>query len=135
MEKLSAAAAEAIHRVKGTKRQGVRLGNWLSADQAQDLLNLPDTKTLKGKRDQALLAILLGAGLRRTEVADLTIGHFQQKDGRRVIVDIIGKHGRVRSVPIAAWVKSAVDFWTEAAGTKPAAYSDRSTKATSSPNQ
>lgn len=115
IQQLDAAAAEAIRRVKGTKRQGVRLGNWLSADQAQDLLNLPDTQTLKGKRDQALLAILLGAGLRRTEAADLTIGHFQQREGRWVIVDIIGKHGRVRSVPIAAWVKGAVDIWTDAA--------------------
>src|SRR6185312_11284284 len=47
---LSPALASAIYKVKGAKRQGVRLGNWLSHDQAQQLLDLPATQTLKGKR-------------------------------------------------------------------------------------
>jgi integrase len=113
---LSPITAEAIRRVKGAKRQGVRLGNWLTLAQAQELLLLPDTKTLKGLRDQAILAVLLGAGLRRSETAVLTVEHFQQREGRWVIVDILGKHGRVRSVPVAAWIKAAVDRWTAAAG-------------------
>jgi len=54
--------AAAIGKVKGATRKGVRIGNWLSASQAEDLLLLPDTDTLKGKRDRALLGVLLGAG-------------------------------------------------------------------------
>jgi len=108
--------AESIRRVKGAKRQGVRLGNWLNQEQAQELLDCPDTKTLKGKRDQAMLAVLLGAGLRRGEVASLTVEHFGQREGRWVICDLLGKHGRVRSVPIAGWIKAAADRWIEAAG-------------------
>jgi integrase/recombinase XerD len=62
------------------------------------------------------IAVLLGAGLRRSEVAALTVEHMQQRDGRWVIVDLLGKHGRVRSLPIASWIKCAVDRWMEAAG-------------------
>ena len=56
--------AAGIARVKGPRAPGRRLGNWLSRQQAEQLLHLPDTQTLRGKRDQALLAVLLGCGLR-----------------------------------------------------------------------
>ena len=108
--------AQAIQGVKGAPIKGARMGKWLSRTQAQELLDAPDASTLKGKRDVALLAVLLGAGLRRGEVAALTVEHIQQRDGRWVIVDLLGKHGRVRSVPIASWIKCAIDRWTEAAG-------------------
>jgi site-specific recombinase XerD len=110
--------AASIRRVKGAKRSGVRIGNWLTQTQAEFLLNRPDTETLKGKRDQALLALLLGAGLRRGETATLTLKHVQQREGRWVLVDLVGKHGRVRSVPISSWIKAAIDRWTSAAGIK-----------------
>jgi site-specific recombinase XerD len=74
--------ASGITRVKGVASKGVRLGNWLTVKQAQTLLNAPDTTTTKGLRDRAILAVLLGCGLRRSEVAALTIGHIQQRDGR-----------------------------------------------------
>ena len=108
--------AQAIRGVNGAAIKGTRMGKWLTRAQAQELLDAPDASTLKGQRDVALLAVLLGAGLRRGEVAALTVGHIQQREGCWVIVDLLGKHGRVRSVPIASWIKCAVDRWTEAAG-------------------
>ena len=78
--------AAGISRVKGAKSKGVRMGNWLSLRQAQALLNAPDTATKKGLRDRAMLAILLGCGLRRSEVAALTLRHIQQRDNRWCIV-------------------------------------------------
>src|SRR5215469_7675922 len=108
--------AAGITRVKGVASKGVRLGNWLSAKQAQALLNTPDVSTTKGLRDRAILAVLLGCGLRRSEVAALTFGHVQQRDGRWCIVDLVGKHGRVRTVPMPTWVKVAIDAWTTVAG-------------------
>jgi hypothetical protein len=67
--------------VKGVASKGVRLGNWLSVQQAQKLLNAPEPTTANGLRDRAILAVLLGCGLRRSEVAALTVGHVQQRDG------------------------------------------------------
>jgi len=57
---LSPELAAGIQRVKGAKKFEVRLGNWLTADQCRSLLRAPDGQTLKGRRDRAILAILLG---------------------------------------------------------------------------
>jgi site-specific recombinase XerD len=108
--------AAGIRRVKSAKTQGIRVGNWLSLRQAQALLSAPDITTLRGLRDRAILAILLGCGLRRSEVAALTFTHLQQRDGRWCIVDPIGKHGRVRTAPMPTWVKVAIDAWSSPAG-------------------
>jgi integrase len=108
--------ANGITRVKGVASKGVRLGNWLSLKQAQALLNAPDITTKKGLRDRAIIAVLLGCGLRRSEVSALTLKHIQQRDGRWCIVDLRGKHGRVRTVPMPTWVKVAIDTWTSPAG-------------------
>src|SRR6202050_908253 len=108
--------AAGIARIKGVRSQGVRVGNWLSLLQAQTLLNTPDIRTKKGLRDRAMFAALLGCGLRRSEVTALTMRHVQQRDSRWCIVDLIGKHGRVRTIPMPAWVKNAIDAWTCAAG-------------------
>src|ERR1700690_1020193 len=104
--------AAGISRVKSAKSVGIRMGNWLSARQAQALLNAPDITTLKGLRDRAILGVLLGCGLRRSEAANLTFAHLQQRESRWCIVDLVGKHGRVRTIPMPAWVKNAIDAWT-----------------------
>jgi integrase len=107
--------AAAISRVKGAKQAGIRAGQWLTREQAEDLLSAPDPATRKGRRDRALLAVLIGCGLRRREAAALTVDHIQMRDARWVIVDLIGKGGRVRTVPMPSWTKSAIDSWTGAA--------------------
>ena len=105
------ATAEAIARAEGVRTEGKRLGNWLSQKQAQALLDAPDIETVKGLRDRAILAVLLGCGLRREECAALTVEHLQQRDGRWVIVDLVGKRSKVRSVPMPSWAKAAIDEW------------------------
>jgi integrase/recombinase XerD len=106
--------AAGIARIKGVRSQGVRVGNWLSVHQAQTLLNTPDVTTKKGLRDRAMFAALLGCGLGRSEVTALTVRHVHQRDNRWCIVDLIGKHGRVRTIPMPSWVKNAIDAWTSA---------------------
>ena len=113
---LDSAVAAGIDQVPGVKQQGTRAGNWLTKAQAEALINVPDAATLKGRRDRALLALLVGCGLRRGEAVALTVGHIQQRDGRWVIVDLRGKHGRLRTIAVPAWVKQAVDLWCQAAG-------------------
>jgi site-specific recombinase XerD len=107
--------ANGIKNVKGIRQEGRRSGNWLTQDQAQTLLNTPDTSTLKGLRDRAILAILVGCGLRRQEAARLTFNHIQQRDGRWVIVDLVGKRNKTRSIPMPNWAKQAIDEWALAA--------------------
>lgn len=113
---LPATTAASVCRVKGAKQLGVRSGNWLTSEQTQKTLFAPDVTTLQGMRDRALLAVLFGCGLRRSEACALTFGHIAQREGRWVIVDLVGKGGRVRTVPMPAWVKVAIDRWTAAAG-------------------
>jgi len=113
---LDSAVAAGIDQVPGVRQQGTRAGNWLTKAQAGALINCPDAATMKGKRDRALLALLVGCGLRRGEAVALTIDHIQQRDGRWVIVDLRGKHGRLRTIAVPAWVKQAVDLWCDAAG-------------------
>ena len=113
---LSPELAAGIRRVKGAKKRGVRLGNWLTETQARNLLQLPDAQTLKGKRDRALLAVLLGCGLRRRELADLTFDHLQRREDHWAIVDLVGKGGHIRTVPVPDWVKQTIDEWAAGAG-------------------
>jgi len=108
--------ANGIVRVKGVRQDGHRVGFWLTRDQAQALLDLPDTSTVKGVRDRAILAVLLGCGLRREEAAHLTFEHIRQLEGRWVIADLQGKRNKVRSVPMPSWAKAAIDAWAAAAG-------------------
>ena len=113
---LDPVTAAAVDQVPGARQQGTRTGNWITQAQAQALLHAPDMQSLKGKRDRAILALLIGCGLRRAEAAALTLDHLQQRDGRWAIVDLRGKHGRIRTVPAPAWVKQGIDVWLQAAG-------------------
>jgi len=86
------------------KKLGVRLGNWLTAEQGQALWQAPNQEQMKGKRDRALLALLLACGLRRHELASLTGAHLQQREEHWAIVDLSGKNGHVRTIPVPDWV-------------------------------
>jgi site-specific recombinase XerD len=113
---LDAATVTGIQAVPGIKERGHRVGNWLTTAQTAALVDAPDLTTLKGKRDRAMLALLVGCGLRRAEAAALTLGHLQNRAGRPVILDLRGKHGRLRTVTVPAWVQEAVTNWCAAAG-------------------
>jgi site-specific recombinase XerD len=54
--------------VKGVRRLGVRLGDWLTADRGRRLLRQNDLMTVRERRDHAMLAVLIGCGLRRGEL-------------------------------------------------------------------
>jgi site-specific recombinase XerC len=84
---------------------------------AQELSSLPDQESLKGNREGAILALLLGCGLRRTELlSEVKVGAIGQRENRWVLVDISGKGKRVRSVAVPASVKATIDACPIAAG-------------------
>jgi len=113
---LSPELAAGISRVKGVKQLGFRIGNLLSADESSAVLSRARGTTLRAKRDYAMLAVLFGCGLRRSELVGLDVNDVQLRQGHWVIVDLIGKGGDIRTVPIPIWVKAALDDWTAAAG-------------------
>jgi integrase len=113
---LSSDLAAGIRRVKGVRNLGVRLGNWLNAEQSLALWQAPNSKDLKGKRDRALLAVLLACGLRRHEAVDLRIEHLEQREEHWAIVNLKGKAGHVRTVPVPDWVMEQLRIWLNASG-------------------
>ena len=113
---LSPELVAGIGSVNGVKQLGFRSGNWLSLDHSPEILSHALGEGLGAKRDYAMLAMLLGCGLRRSELADLDIDEVQTREGHWAIVGLIGKGGRIRTVPIPQWVKQALDLWISAAG-------------------
>ena len=113
---LSPELVTGIRRVKGVKRLGRKIGNWLTGNQAQELLNAVSQNTLQGRRDGAMLGLLLGCGLRRSEVVGLRLDQLQLRDSHWVIVDLVGKGGRIRTVPVPNWCKGLVDVWLRDSG-------------------
>jgi integrase len=108
--------AARIITVPNVPEHGQRLGHWLSADQTRKLLAVPDRGTMIGLRDFAIFSVLVYCALRRDEAARLDTCHIQMREGRWVIADLVGKHGRIRTVPLPAPAKEAIDDWTAAAG-------------------
>jgi site-specific recombinase XerD len=95
-----------IRRVKGPKSLGIRLGNWLTADQAKTLWQVPDPSTLKGKRDRALPGILLGCGLRRREAAELDVGHLQRREDQWATLEMVGKAATFERCPFLTGLRA-----------------------------
>ena len=86
------------------------------AERGQTLWQAPNQEQTKGKRDRALLALLLACGLRRHELASLTVAPLQQREEHWAIVDLRGKAGHTRTVPVPSWVKGVLHDWTLAVG-------------------
>jgi site-specific recombinase XerD len=112
---LSPELAAGIRRVKGVKQLGSRTGNWLTGDQARMLLEKADGKDLRSLRDLAMISLLLGCGLRRAELSALKVDDLQIRQGHWAIVDLVGKGGHIRTVPMPLWVKNTVDRWMSCA--------------------
>jgi site-specific recombinase XerD len=115
---LSPELAAGISRVRGVKQLGFRSGNWLSAEQSSEVLNHACGGSMREKRDYAMLAMLFGCGFRRSELVGLELDDIQMRQGHWAVVDLIGKGGHIRTVPIPNWVKAALDQWTRAANVR-----------------
>jgi integrase len=106
----------------------VPVGNWLTAEQGKRLLLTADGATLRGKRDYATLAILLGCGLRRAELTTLRVEDIRQREEHWVVADLAGKGGHIGTIPVPDWVKAGSTPGREPRGLRPAFCFNRSIK-------
>src|SRR6266446_4606213 len=86
---LSPDLAAGIRRVKGVRRLGVRVGNWLTAEEGKKLLGTETEETLRSQRNRALLSLLIGCGLRRAEVTTLRFEDLQLRLSRSMASEIL----------------------------------------------
>jgi integrase len=77
---LSPDLAAGIRRVKGAKRLGVRVSNWLSAEQGRTLVAASSGQQLRAVRNKAVLAMLIGCGLCRAEIVTVKVEDFQLRE-------------------------------------------------------
>jgi site-specific recombinase XerD len=102
-----------LQLVKAPVVRGQLHGLRLNSAQAQALLDAPGTDSVKGLRDSAILGLLLTLGMRRSEICNLTWGHITELDGHRVIANLKGKHGRVRTLKLPVWLWRMIMRWGE----------------------
>lgn len=110
---ISADIAVQIQKIKGKKITGIRTGRWLTVQQSAALLRAPDRTTIIGKRDLVVLALLLGCGLRRSEVCSLTTAQLNRHNGtnKLLLTNLVGKGGRVRTVGVPDWAAQPLKEW------------------------
>jgi len=101
----------AIADIRSEKSRGKKLGQWTDETGVEALLAACTTS-----RERALIAIMAGCGLRRAEVAGLRWSQYQMWHGRRVWVDILGKGGKYRSVPVPEWASDIIDIYRKEEG-------------------
>ncbi len=93
--------------VRGVSKPSVNAytsATWLNKSQAKALLSQPNRYTVKGKRDYAILLILLLTGLRRSELANIRRGDIQER-GDKLYLTYTCKGGArtVRDIPRRCW--------------------------------
>ena len=89
---LSPDLAAGIRRMKGAKKLGMRLGNWLTVEKPASCAD-SQLAHREEQEDRAMLAVLLVCGFRRRELIDLTVDHLQRREDHWPIVDLGEKEG------------------------------------------
>ena len=88
---------------------------FLTEEEAQAMLRVPDRRTLQGKRDYAILLTLLTTGLRKAELCGLKVGDLKTYRNQAVI-DIIGKGKKFRRIPLKPEALIAINDYLKASG-------------------
>jgi len=104
-----------IARVSSIRRSTKPHQLTLVVAQSEALVNAPSPLTTKGTRDRALLAMLIGCGLRRSELVNLRVENVLTQGHQWHLAGVVGPRGRVRSVAVPGWVKEALNTWLQRA--------------------
>jgi site-specific recombinase XerD len=107
-----------ITQIKKRKRRKIEASRWLSQSQVTKLMN--DLYTLDSTpsdlRNGALIAVLLGCGLRRAEAARARVGNLSTREDRHVIADLVTKGNKIRTIGIPSWSWMFLDRWLKSLG-------------------
>jgi site-specific recombinase XerD len=87
----------------------------LSDAQAKRLLDAPDGATLKGKRDRAILAVLLYHALRRAELCSVCVEDYALRRGVPTLA-VHGKGGKIRYLPVHPAAVRLIENYLDASG-------------------
>jgi site-specific recombinase XerC len=104
------------------KSEGEKVHIWLSQSQVDQLTALPfhkHTDAIRAMRDYIVLALLLGAGLRREELSELTsdaLKRLPNGTGYRDVLEIHGKGAKDRVVPISPLLSERLREWQHMTG-------------------
>lgn len=109
-------SAVQIQAIRSRKYKGIKTGNWLTLDQVRTMLQLPDRTSIKGARDAAVLALLIGCGLRRQEACDLDVVRIGYRVNHMVISNLNGKGNRVRTLQVPDWAAKDIQNWISRSG-------------------
>lgn len=104
--------------VRVRKHKGVKAHTWLSPAEVKHITSLCGD-TVEGKRDWIVLGVLLGAGLRREELAGLTFDAIKTqptKKGVRTVLEVTGKGDKTRVIPISDTLAKRLAEWRQIAG-------------------
>lgn len=107
-----------ICRIRNMRQTAISPTIALSEQKTEELINVPDGSTNKGKRDRLLLALLIGCALRRSELVNLDAEDVEFVDSRAALIRVTRRNGRLRSVLMPDWVQEALTAWLSAAGIK-----------------
>jgi site-specific recombinase XerD len=88
---------------------------FLTEEEAQAILRVPDRRTLQGRRDYAILLTLLTTGLRKAEICNLKVGDLKTYRNQAVI-DVIGKGKKFRRIPLKTETLLAIKDYTKVNG-------------------
>ena len=113
MNVISTEQAKAIRKIKQLRYYRIPAGRALSPTESKELLKEPDANDMKGARDKAIIALMIGCGLRREEVGNLL---FEKIDFSLNSITLIGKGNKQRSVFFTPPVKALLLKWIEYRG-------------------
>ena len=102
-----------------TTHKGTKAHTWLSQAQVKEITGAC-SDNLIGRRDWIVLGLLLGAGLRRDELAGLTFDAIKQqptKGGKvRSVIEVTGKGNKTRVIPISKLLADRLQEWRALVG-------------------
>lgn len=115
-------AYEKIENIKSLRYERRPTGRSLTLRECRKLLNSCNDGTLKGKRDKAIFAVMMGCGLRRSEVVGLNLLDWDNKEKS---FTFIGKGNKERTVYLPTDLLTAIEDWLEARGNQEGAFFPR----------